>query len=62
VDAARSQVARAIAAEAHSWGAEVIVVARRPRTALGVLLLGSLSNQLMRRVSCPVLVIDQGRR
>lgn len=62
VDAVRAQVARVIAAEAHSWGAEVVVVARRPRTAIGVLLLGSLSDQLMRKAGCPVLVIHQERR
>ena len=62
VDAARHRVARAIAAQARSWGAEVIVVSRRPRTAVGVLLLGSLSAQLMREASCPVLVVHQGRR
>jgi len=62
VDAPRHRVARFIAAEARSWGAEVMVVSRRPRTAVGVLLLGSLSAQLMREASCPVLVASQGRR
>jgi nucleotide-binding universal stress UspA family protein len=62
VDANRACVARAIAAEARSWGAEVMVVARRPRTGIGILVLGSLSNQLMREASCPVLVLRQGRR
>jgi nucleotide-binding universal stress UspA family protein len=62
VDAARSRVARAIAAEARSWGAEVMVVSRRPRAAIGVLVLGSLSNQLMREAGCPVLVTRQARR
>ena len=62
VDAHRSRVARAIAAEARSWRAGVIVVARRPRTAIGVLLTGSLSAQLMREAGCPVLVMPQGRR
>jgi nucleotide-binding universal stress UspA family protein len=59
VDACRAQVARVIAAEAHSWGAEVMVVTRRRRTAIGVLLLGSLPDDLMRQVSCPVLVVRQ---
>jgi nucleotide-binding universal stress UspA family protein len=62
VDAARSRVARAIAAEARSWGAQVIVVARRRRTAIGVLLLGSLSAQLMREAGCPVLTTRPRRR
>lgn len=60
VDASRAQLARAIAAEAHSWGAEVMVVTRRRRTAIGVLLLGSLPDDLMRQVSCPVLIVRQG--
>jgi nucleotide-binding universal stress UspA family protein len=60
VDACRAQVARVIAAEAHSWRAEVMVVTRRRRTAIGVLLLGSLPEDLMRQVSCPVLVVRQG--
>jgi nucleotide-binding universal stress UspA family protein len=62
VDADRTRAAQVIAAEARSWGAEVIVLARRPRTAIGVLLLGSLSDQLMRRAGCPVLVVHGGRR
>lgn len=61
VDARRAQLASAIAAEAHSWGAEAMVVTRRRRTAIGVLLLGSLPDDLMRQVSCPVLVVRQGR-
>jgi nucleotide-binding universal stress UspA family protein len=60
VDACRAQIARVIAAEAHSWRAEVMVVTRRRRTAIGVLLLGSLPDELMRQVSCPVLVVRQG--
>jgi len=59
VDARRSRVAHAIAAEACAWRAEVMVVARRRRRAIGVLLLGSLSNRLMRAAGCPVLVVQQ---
>ena len=61
VDAPRKRVALAIAAEARSWGAEVMVISRRPRTAIGVLLRGSLSAQLMREAGCPVLVTRQRR-
>lgn len=57
VDAERSRAAAAIAAEARSWGADAMVVARRPRRALGVLLLGSLSDRVIRAASCPVLVV-----
>lgn len=60
VDACRAQLAHVIAVEADSWGAEVMVVTRRRRTAIGVLLLGSLPEDLMRQVSCPVLVVRQG--
>jgi len=59
VDACRAQIAHVIAAEAHSWRAEVMVVARRRRTAIGVLLLGSLPDELIRQVSCPVLIVRQ---
>ena len=60
VDARRAQVASVIATEAHAWGAEVMVMTRRRRTAIGVLLLGSLPDDVMRQVSCPVLVVRQG--
>ena len=61
VDAQRSRAAAAIAGEARTWGAEVIVIARRRRTLPGVLLLGSLSQDVMRAASCPVLVVRPGR-
>jgi nucleotide-binding universal stress UspA family protein len=56
VDAPRQRVGRAIAVAAHSWGAEVIVVPRRRRSALGVLLFGSLPDEMVRQAGCPVLV------
>jgi nucleotide-binding universal stress UspA family protein len=59
VEAPRSRMAHAIADEACAWRAEVMVVARRRRRAIGVLILGSLSNRLMRVVRCPVLVVHQ---
>jgi len=62
VDAVRSRVAYAIATEAHAWRAEVMVVTRRRRRAVGVLLFGSLSNRLIRVASCPVLVVHQDRQ
>lgn len=62
VDAARSRMARAIAAEAYAWRAEVMVVARRRRWAIGALVLGSLSDKLMREASCPVLVVHQEKQ
>ena len=61
VDADRSRAAAVIAGEARAWGAEVIVLARRRRNPLGVLLLGSLSAEVMRAAGCPVLVVQPGR-
>ncbi len=61
VDAQRSMAAAVIAGEAHTWGAEVIVVARRRRNPLGALLPGSMSTHLMRAASCPVMVVQPGR-
>lgn len=61
VDAPRPLTAAAIAAEASSWGADVVVVARRRRRALGVLLFGSLSDQVIQETQCPVLVVRQVR-
>lgn len=62
VDADRSRLARVIAEQADAWGAGLIVVSRRPRGAIGALLLGSVSQQVMRAVSCPVLVTRGSRR
>lgn len=61
VDAPRSRAAAVIAGEADSWGAEVIVVARRPRNPLGALLLGSLSQDVLREARCPVVVVQPER-
>jgi nucleotide-binding universal stress UspA family protein len=61
LDAPRPLTAAAIAAEASSWRADVMVVARRRRRALGVLLFGSLSDQVMQETQCPVLVVRQVR-
>ncbi len=57
VDAERTQIARAICSAASQWQADMIVLARRPRRALGILLLGSVAHQVMRLARCPVLVV-----
>jgi nucleotide-binding universal stress UspA family protein len=62
IDAPRTQTAGMIAREAGEWGAEVIVLTRRPRTALGILLCGSVSEQVMRKAAGPVLVVRRRRR
>lgn len=62
VEAQRSRMTAAIAAQAASWQADLIVVVRRPRRPLGILLLGSPPDQLMRAVRCPVLVVREEDR
>lgn len=60
--AERSQLGDAIATAASEWGAGIVVLARRPRRALTRLLCGSVADQVMRRVSCPVLIVRAGQR
>jgi len=62
VDAPRQRLTRAIAIQARAWRAEVLVVARRPRTALGALFFGGLPEKLMREAGCPVLVLRQRQK
>jgi nucleotide-binding universal stress UspA family protein len=63
VDAPRSNMALAIASEAAEWGADMIVMAGRPRRTLGLMLGGgSLAHQVMRETSCPVLVVASTHR
>jgi nucleotide-binding universal stress UspA family protein len=59
MDAERSHVAHAICKAASDWKADVIVLTRRPRRAVGILLLGSVAHQVMRHACCPVLVVRQ---
>jgi len=59
VEAPRQRLTRAIALSARAWSAEVLVVARRPRTALGALFFGGLPEKLMREAGCTVLVLRQ---
>lgn len=62
IEARRTRMTAVIAAQAAWWRADLVVVARRPRRPLGVLLLGSRPDQLMRAVRCPVLVVrEEGR-
>jgi nucleotide-binding universal stress UspA family protein len=55
------EVAAAIAAEAAGWDAHVIVLTRRPRTAVSRLLQGCVPDQVMRKSGCPVLAVHPGR-
>ena len=57
VDAQRGNVATAIAGQASVWPADLIVLTRRPRSALARLAGGSVPHQVMRRASCPVLAV-----
>jgi nucleotide-binding universal stress UspA family protein len=61
VKAPRGKVAAAIAAEAAGWNAHVIVLTRRPRTAVSRLLWGCVPDQVMRKSGCPVLAVHPGR-
>jgi nucleotide-binding universal stress UspA family protein len=45
-----------IAWQAAAWPADLIVLTRRPRSALSRLVRGSVPDQVMRKASCPVLV------
>ena len=62
VDAPRQWLTRTIALQARAWRAEVLVVARRPRTALGALFLGGLPEKMLREAGCPVLVLRQQQK
>ena len=57
VNARHSDVAAAIASQAAAWPADLIVLTRRPRSAITRLILGSVPDQVMRKASCPVLAI-----
>jgi nucleotide-binding universal stress UspA family protein len=61
VTAPRGKVAAAIAAEAAGWDAHVIVLTRRPRTAVSRLLQGCVPDQVMRKSGCPVLAVHPER-
>jgi nucleotide-binding universal stress UspA family protein len=62
VEAPRGQVAAAIARQASSWRADVIVMTRRPALAVCRLLLGSVPDQVMRKAACPVLTVRPSGR
>lgn len=47
-----------ICKNAKSWGAELILLGRRGRSGLAELMLGSVSNYVLHRASCSVLVIQ----
>jgi nucleotide-binding universal stress UspA family protein len=62
VDARRGQVAAAIAEQASAWRADVIVLTRRPRPTISRMILGSGTDQVMRKASCPVLAVHPNRK
>jgi nucleotide-binding universal stress UspA family protein len=57
VEAPRGGIAPAIAQQAATWHADVIVMTRRPRLAISRLVLGSVADDVMRKTSCPVLAV-----
>jgi len=62
VDCQRGLVAQAISDAGQDFNAELIVLARRSRLAISRLLLGSIADQVMRRATCPVLVVRPGQQ
>jgi nucleotide-binding universal stress UspA family protein len=54
--------AHAIADVASEVGADLIVVGTRGRTALGGLLLGSVTQRLLHIAECPVFAVPAGKR
>src|SRR5262249_57797772 len=57
VDARHGDVATAITWQASAWHADLIVLTRRPRSAIARLVGGSVADQVMRKASCPVLAV-----
>jgi nucleotide-binding universal stress UspA family protein len=57
VVAPRGKVGPAIVGQASAWPADVIVMTRRPSAAICRLVLGSVSDQVMRKANCPVLAV-----
>lgn len=62
VDAPRGDEAEAIARYASAWHADVIVLTRRPRSAVARLLTGSVPDQVLRKAHCPVLTVHPRRK
>jgi nucleotide-binding universal stress UspA family protein len=62
VDAPRGEVAAAIAQQASTWRAGVIVLTRRSRPAISRMVLGSVADQVMRKACCPVLAVQPKRK
>jgi nucleotide-binding universal stress UspA family protein len=62
MDAPRAELAAAIAQPASAWRADVIVLNRRTRPAISRMVLGSVSDQVMRKASCPVLTVHPKRK
>lgn len=44
---------------AERWGANLIVLGRKDQPALAKMLLGSVSNHVVRHAPCPVLVVQE---
>ena len=55
--APRDEVASAIAQEAATWPADVVVMTRRPSPAICRLVMGSVPDRVMRKANCPVLAV-----
>jgi nucleotide-binding universal stress UspA family protein len=60
--ARRGGVAAEIAVAAAEHSSDLVVLGSRGRSDVGGLLLGSVSHEVLERVSCPVLLVRAGRR
>jgi nucleotide-binding universal stress UspA family protein len=60
IDAQRGLVARMICDACRDWKADLIVLARTPRLIITRLILGSIAEKVMRRATCPVLIVRPG--
>jgi nucleotide-binding universal stress UspA family protein len=62
MDAPRSAAGAAIVQQASAWRADVIVLTRRHRLAISRMVLGSVTDQVMRMATCPVLTVQPKRK
>lgn len=61
VEAQQAAMGAAIVSAAEAWGADLIVVGRRPRGLLGSVLRRGVSDQVLQQARCPVLLVPLAR-
>ena len=60
--ASPGEIGGAIAAAAIEYGVDLVVLGSRGQADIGGLLLGSIADDVLERVSCPLLLVRAGRR